>query len=80
MVMVTLQEVIAYDVCEQIFIIFSSAKEYYKTFGLSKTAVTRTLRHNVIREIDSKIALYFNPENVAKLLNHVKGPANTWFP
>lgn len=70
------REVVAYHVVEEKYSIYGSAKEFYEMHNLSKKAVTTALAKGVIREIDSWVATYFTPENVAKLKAYIANPVN----
>lgn len=68
------KDVIVYNENLNSIEIYGSAVEFYKKYGLSKKAVTTTLRSGKLRKIDGLIFTYFTKENVLKLKPHIKRP------
>ncbi|WP_396190470.1 hypothetical protein [Flavobacterium sp.] len=69
------KKVIAFDLTNQKWLIFSSAAEFIKQSKLSKKAVTVSLKNNKIRAIGGWISLYLTDENLKLVKSYISGPA-----
>ena len=69
------KEVIAYNLSNDTFTTFKSAKEFYITNNLSKKAVTVTLAKGILRTLGNWIPVYNTTENVKALKDYLEGPA-----
>lgn len=67
------KEVVAFNVDEKKLSIHSNAADFYRTYGLSKKAVTTALRVGRLRNINGWVFVYWSPENVEKLVEFVGG-------
>jgi hypothetical protein len=71
------REVTAYNYQTGIFYVYESAKEFIAATGLSKKAVTTSLRKEKLRRICDWAMMYLSPENVKKLREFVGCPEIT---
>lgn len=67
------KDVVAYNYEKKTLYIFESAAEFIRFSNLSKKAVSTTLFDNRLRKIGDWSALYYENDNVGKLLEYVKG-------
>jgi hypothetical protein len=68
------KEVIAYNLLNKIFYIYSSAAEFIRSSGLSKKTVTTNLRYNKIKETNNWLYIYNNGSNVEVLKGIISCP------
>jgi hypothetical protein len=69
--------VIAYNYDTKDYCIFKNAKSFIEESGLSKKAVTTSLAKNILRKIDSWVAIYRSSENIVRLKDFVSSPVLT---
>lgn len=64
--------VIGYDIQRREFVISNSANKFVQTYGLSKKAITSTLKSNLLKEKGGWLFIYDSPENRERLFEKVK--------
>jgi hypothetical protein len=68
------RDVIAFNVSENRFVIYTNAKEFIVSNNLSKKAVTTSLASGRIRKIGDWVPVYFTKENYKRLKEYVRSP------
>jgi hypothetical protein len=71
------RDVIAFNVSDNKFVIYTNAKEFIASNNLSKKAVTTSLAKGEIRKIGDWVPVYFTKENYKRLKNYVRSPVFT---
>lgn len=70
------REVLAYNIEDGGYSVYSSAKEFYLSNNLSKKAVTHSLAKGKLRKIGNWIPVYYTFENSDRLKAYVESPVS----